>query len=279
VAIDALAALAFTARCKAWTVAEQLAPPTDATTSLVAWAATASHPLQRMAAMMAAARSRDGSGRARGESGDRLALAQRALREIMQDIQQPCPGRVHAACADARALPLANACCGALLTSPPYYGRYDYARINQELAELHDAGQGPAPSASQLRGPQLRAHRRARGSSRAPHSAVVEAANQLAAAGNRQHASAVAAYAHDLSGALHEAGRVLVPGAPAWWVVAGATPAKCYIPFDLILAELAPTAGFVIEHLYVARELHDQRRLLGVTPVVPRETLICLRRR
>ncbi len=80
---------------------------------------------------------------------------------------------------------------------------------------------------------------------------------------------------------ISELARVMRPGAPGQIVIGGAFVDDIYFPADLIVAELAEQAGFEIEGVAVARTLAHSggRRLGNLARVLPRESLLALRRR
>ncbi|GIW73387.1 MAG: hypothetical protein KatS3mg102_2929 [Planctomycetota bacterium] len=250
-------------------------PPAGPEQQLGALAARLHEPAHRAALLIALARSVRGDGTPRRHLpplGERL---RRCWEVIAEDLAaESLRARAWMLAGDARRLPLRAASCGALLTSPPYLGRFEYARLAAPFAALAGARASPGS------GPQLPAarHADAPAAGPPPHPAAAEACARLWEGGRRRAARVVAGYVRGLAQALAEAARVLVPAAPAWIVLGGAFVHEVYVPADLIAAELAERAGFRLEGIEVARALSASggRRLGGLARVRPRESVLRL---
>lgn len=274
VGIDAVPALAFVTSSR-WLGAPPPWPELPETGSFTDLLARAADPRHRAAVLLAAALSVDAEGHGRRLQSAPAELVRTRLAWMAEDHGTPLTRRNLAVAGDARRLPLADASAGGMLTSPPYVGRYDYARVNEPMeALLRGTGRRAA------RRPQVRAAPAlARGRSAAVPPAAEEAARALDAQGDAAVARLVRVYFHDLGSVIAEAARVLRPGAPLWIVVGGSDLKRVYIPTDLILAEAARDLGFRVESVAVARTLRPTgRRLGGLDGVAPRESLLRLRR-
>jgi len=276
IGVEAIPALAFLGLQKGATT--QAAPPLPELADdadFPDWSRALTHPLHRTALLAAAARTASGSGRKRKDAGTASALLQEAMAMILEDLADPCRGSLELLVGDARRLPLADNSIGGVLTSPPYLTRYDYARVNQQIAQLYTYPAGDLPR--RLVSANFLAH--GRRSATAEHPAVAEAAAKLQKDAHRKQAAVVGAYFEDLANATSEIARVLAPGAPAWIVIGGAFLKKVYLPTDLILAEMAEQRGLVLERLLVARRLSRMGRSLGsMGPVDSRESILVLRK-
>jgi hypothetical protein len=211
------------------------------------------------------------------------ALVAQAWERIAQDRARfPLTRGGAAVCADARRLPLADESIGAILTSPPYLARYDYAALGDP-----DAFAAAGFTLGGERGTLIPAFERAPHKSgrgmRTRHPAAVEAAQRLHDAGETRWAAVVTAHFDALERVLRECARVARPGARCWWVVGAARLADEYVPSDLIVAELAQAAGFEVDRVVEARRLvpgglGGGKRLGPLRDIAPRESVIEMRR-
>ena len=225
------------------------------------------------AQLLAAAATVDGEGHARrgGDAPDADAI----LKMMQEDLaMEPPSGLARLVCGDARRLPIADASVGGALTSPPYLSRYDYARVNDPAEKLWSGRGRRKGRARQLSASAATAS----GNAPSVHPAMEEAARRLDDAGRPRESAAVRGYGNDMQDVMAELARVMRPGAPLWFVVAGAELKRVYVPADLVCAELAAAAGFDIEAIRVARRLKEPGRRLGdLHHVAAREVVIVAR--
>lgn len=252
-------------------------PPLDDSLSLTELAAKLTDPMHR-ACLIAVAGHKHTAGGNRKATTPPSQLVRKVFGRMVEDLRDPLPPFGHVMVGDARKLALGDASCNAMLTSPPYISRFNYADVAKPLAGLF-----PTLEAQHV---QVRAHRRgsaARGgrTDQPMHTAVREAVDQLQAIGKHKEAQMVAGYFVDMRAFLSEAARVLAPGSPAWIVVGGAFVDAAYVPSDLILAGIAEEVGFRVKCVSEVRRLaHSTGRALGaLRKVVPRESIVDLRRR
>jgi|GEM_PF-2167558 len=233
-------------------------------------------PLDRAAVLLAAARTVRADGRPRRDDPDFPTLVTDCATVICQDRAHAPDPLGHAIQADARSLPLRAGAVGGILTSPPYLGRYDYARQVRPLERLWHADHNARPA----RRDQIPARReaRARGPREDLHPAGDEAAQQLARAGRRKEAGLVRRYVAELDKAIDASAAVLAPGALMGLVLAGARFCGTYLPADLLAAERCAACGLTVDELLVARTFGPGRRLGGLEDVAPRETVLLARR-
>jgi hypothetical protein len=229
---------------------------------------------QRAAVLLATFAGVAGDGHARQDAPSFRARLRAILAAMHEDLALPrAPLLVLRG--DARRLPLATGSAGGILASPPYLGRYDYARITAPIeALLQSPGIGPR------RRHQLPAtlRRPARGHPASQEPAAEEAARALERMGRHPAARALRGYVHELGLALSEMARVLAPRAPAWIVIAGAAPDGVHVPMELIAAAGAEEHGLRVERILVARGFDRPGRRLGDrTRVEVRECILALR--
>ena len=231
----------------------------------------------RVLELLAIARSVTGEGRAKAAPPEEQ-LGPTLARMIAEDRARPLRAEAHVIVGDARALPLADASVGGVLTSPPYLSRYDYGRITSRLDAVWRGGaSGAAPR-------QMRSTLRARGGGGAVRvrdedlpAAAWEAIRAVQNRGRKKDADVIRAYFGDLMATLSELHRVTRPGAPVWIVIGAADFEREYVPSDLIAAELGKGAGFGLEGLVEARRLRASGRMLGERKgVSPRESVVKL---
>jgi SAM-dependent methyltransferase len=191
---------------------------------------------------------------------DARQAVQRRAREMLQDLEalavpRRALGRGRIRRADARALPLADASVDAVVTSPPYLNRYDYARIySLELAlEFVDS----FDELRDLRHSLLRGHIEARParSRNACRGAVQEVLTALEGRrlNNPNIPRMIHAYFEDMHRVVDELARVCRPGARVGLLVGNVCFGGEPIPVDLILGEMAEAAGFQVESIAVTR--------------------------
>ncbi len=237
-------------------------------------------PLHRAALMIAQARRHTASG-ALNRSAPPIAKSLAAVGEMLrEDLQLPLGVSNESRHCDARVLDHIDdeSICG-MITSPPYLSRYDYVRTNDPVDVVYNHWFSRGEES--IREFQVRSSPRGGGAadSMAHHPAVKEARDVLSAANHPKQAKAVVDYFTDMQAALESAYRVLVPDAPAWFVIGGVRLKDVYIPTDLMIAEMARELGFSVEAIRVARELNPIRRKFGsVGHIAPRESLLVLRK-
>ena len=228
----------------------------------------------RAAELLAAASGVDGEGRQKrgGHVVEKDAVLE-MMRQDREAHEPPAAGRYVRG--DARVLPLDTAAFRGALTSPPYLSRYDYSRVNDPAERLWSRRGGRRRQRQQLR---ARAGG-ARGAASPVHDAAEEAAARLMEDGRADEARSVRAYFADMDRVFAELARVLRPGAPLWFVVAGSDLKRTYVPGDLICAEMAESHGLRVEAVRVARRLRSTGRSLGgLKDMAPRESVIVARR-
>jgi SAM-dependent methyltransferase len=201
--------------------------------------------------------------------GVRDAVRERA-RAMLADLEalrvpRKALGRGRVRRADARALPLADSSVDAVITSPPYLNRYDYARIySLELAleflesfeELRD-----------LRHRLLRGHIEARPArSRLACRGTVQ--EVLAALEGRRLNNAniprmIHAYFEDMHRVVGELARTCRTGARVGLLVGNVCFGGEVIPVDLVLGEMAEEAGFQVESIEVTRNKGNASQQMG----------------
>ena len=280
VGVEAVPALVFVAAAKfedAWHEIETI----DDVPSWEPIAERLTLPLHRAALMIAQSRRHTGSG-ALNRGAPSIAQSLRSVADMMrEDLGQPMALINETQCGDARTLEgVGDSSCNAMITSPPYLARYDYARTNDPLECVYRHWYG-APAASN-QGRQLRAASNAHDSScptpEAQHRATEEAHRVLVDSGHQRQAGAVRDYFSDMNRVLVTARRVLAPGAPVWMVIGGVRLKDVYVATDLIIAEMAESVGFEIEAIRVARDLNPIRRKFGSAGhLAPRESALVLR--
>lgn len=237
--------------------------------------AGATTPRDRAAVLFAAARTVDGEGQKRALTARPAEVVAQRMQWMDEDTCKPLVVMPEVVCGDARQLPFSNGVFGGVLTSPPYLSRYDYARINAPLLELHGGRSRNASRRSQVRA--ARVHGRRNATVDLPPAAE-EAAIALEMQGDGELAATVRNYFSDLDRVIAEMARVLRPHSPAWVIVGGADMKRAYIPSDLILADMALAHGFQVESIFVARRLRPSGRRLGdLIDLSPRESVVCLR--
>lgn len=258
--------------------------------------------LHRAALMLAVARQHTSAGKLNRKALPILPILHQVISMMRDDLRRRLPLQNLALQGDARRMDMIkDGGVAAILTSPPYLSRHDYAQILRpyELVyrrwypqrELHSAEAGTI---------QVRAHPAAIGRSReqgtrhgespinlatgnsldcaqGAHEAAAEAGAALRAMGEARLASVISAYFDDLRRLLTECARVLRPGGACWIVIGGARLKGVYVPSDLIAADLAKSCGFRVEGIRVARHLIDVGRKLGrLRNVTPRESILIL---
>ena len=278
VGVEALASLAFLARCRGARACPRF-PDIRGRRTWREIAERVETPIHRAALILAVARQHASDGRPLREPPDLRAALRAVLQEMRADLESPLPSEPDARQGDARSLAgVADGAVAGVLTSPPYLSRHDYLRVARPHEEVHAFWHGPAPPGAR-RQSQFAAHERA-GARRIAESvppAAEEAAQELESLGEPKLAGVTRSYFDDLRACLCELRRVLRPAAPCWLVVGGARLKGALVPSDLILAEQAESLGFTIEAARVARRLTASgRRLGGLDDVAPRETLLAL---
>ena len=290
-------------------------PPLPELTDTSSWERIAERlerPIHRAALMLAEARRHTAEGKPnRGAKPVAETLADVAVM-IGDDLRHPAALLNRAIVGDARRLSgIADESVSAILTSPPYISRYDYARIADPIERVYcfwheedSAAEAARPNAARLAsdtvnradadhlksqisnkpapeavGSRSRIPKETAAGAEYAAEAVAEAAGALDAIGQAKSARIVRDYFRDMSQVLDECRRVMRPGGPAWFVVGGARLKDVYVPADLILAELADSSGFEVCALRVARDLTASRRKFGrLGHVAPRESVLVMRR-
>lgn len=238
-----------------------------------AWA-SARNDVQRATVLMAVARQYKGDGRPRKDAPAWPHLLAECADLIRRDAETALPGAGLVLRGDARRLPLREATAGGIVTSPPYYTRYDYERQNRPLESLYREA---APHMDRPR--QLSAHRgaRARPWRNEPHEAVAEACSLLREEKRTREAGTLRSYGEDLAEAVGECARVLKSGAPLVMVIAGARPRGVYAPLDLVCAEVCERAGLQVEEILRLRTFGPGKRLGLLEGLAPREVILSAR--
>ena len=184
----------------------------------------------RVLEVLAAARAVTGEGRAKAAPPE-AELRSTLGRMIAKDRARPLGATARVIVGDARALPLADASVGGVLTSPPYLSRYDYSRIASRLDPSGAKARPPPPRQmrSTLRAAAGRGiagrvrdedgFRRRRGGDPAVQNR-----------GRRKDADVIRAYFGDLMTTLSELLRVTRPEAPVWIVIGAADFEREYVP-------------------------------------------------
>ncbi len=294
IGVEALPSLAFLASARSAAGVPDL-PDLSGCEAPVDFAARLQEPIHRAALLCAVSRRHSSDGKPLADAPPLSRALADVVAMMRADLRSPLPMPVRVVPGDARELAgIADSTIGGILTSPPYLSRHDYTRITRPIEELFAfwdrpaarAGvQTPAPQdrqAAARRDAQVRAHPRAyaRPWQSTPHPAVTESCAALQDAGERKLAGVTRSYFEDMTAALRQFARVLLPGGPCWIVIGGARLKDVYVPADLILAEMAADAGLDVLELRVARRLIPSGRKLGTLgDVAPRETLLLLRRR
>jgi SAM-dependent methyltransferase len=206
----------------------------------------------------------------RSRRPDARQVVQDRARGMLRDLEgltipRRSLGRGRIRRADARSLPLDDASVDAVVTSPPYLNRYDYARIySLELAlEFVDS----FDELRALRHRLLRGHIEARParSRDACRGAVQEVLTALEGRrlNNPNIPRMIHAYFEDMHRVVAELGRVCRPGARAGLLVGNVCFGGETIPVDLILAEMAEAAGFQVESVAVTRTKGNASQQMG----------------
>jgi len=182
-----------------------------------------------------------------------------------QDLSAGPPGHATILRADARSLPLGDASVDAVITSPPYLNRYDYARIySLELAlEFVES----FPELRDLRHSLLRGHIEARpaATSRVDRGAVPEVLEALRGRqlNNPNIPRMIHAYFEDMHDVVGELARVCRRGARVGLLVGNVRFGGEMIPVDLILGEMAEARGFRVERVEVTRLKGNASQQMG----------------
>ncbi|MHC4884445.1 MAG: DNA methyltransferase [Planctomycetota bacterium] len=233
--------------------------------------AAARTPHERGAVLLAASRTVKGDGRPRKNLPPMHELVREMETLIAEDgaWSLPANGQVH--CGTATELPFGDDSIGGILTSPPYLPRYDYVKVVKPMEVLLASGEGGQPMA---------AHRRAgaRKWGNKMHGAVREVVDRLKQEERNKSAGMVRSYFDELERVVQECARVLEPGAPMTWVIAGATVDKVYVPSDLLLAAFCRSAGLEVEEIIQVRTFGGLRKLGNLQDVAPREIILSARK-
>jgi len=277
------------------------------------WTAIAdrlAHPLHRAALMLAVGRRHTSAGKLNRSADPLPESLQKVLAMIREDVRSRLAISNVTHHGDARQLAMIDdESIGAILTSPPYLSRHDYAAIVAPLDRVYrhwfPADDTDRPRASQMAGrATVRSPNRAAGFSQRDDArpsraagfsprddrrsgsdaslpdAAREAAVQLEMVGEAKLASVVRAYFVDLARVVAECHRVLAPGGVAWFVVGGSRLKGVHIPSDVIVAEQMQAAGFTVNAIRVAREVTGSRRKFGrLGHIAPRESVIVASKR
>jgi hypothetical protein len=195
-------------------------------------------------------------------SPDPCDLFQSAADRIAADIRSDeawlrARPRQHVVLADSRALPLRDEPrWDALVTSPPYLNRYDYARL-YSMEEALGFGRGNA-EIIRLRRRQLRGHVEVTfHPSQADRLSPAEAEICRNLGGRRLNnpkiLDMVGGYFVDLERVVRSLAPRLRSGGRAAWVVGNVIHGAEHIPVDLLLADRLAGNGFRIESILVTR--------------------------
>lgn len=281
VGVEAVASLAFLTNVRM----ERELPPLPDLPDAAEWQALAprlERSLHRAALMLAVARQHTTAGRLNPSAEPLRKVLADTMAMMADDLRSPArvANVVHQG--DARKLDvIEDESVGAVLTSPPYLSRHDYARITSPYESVYRFWYESEVGALS-RAEQLRASPRARrldSTDEPERRDVAEIGEAFAHAGEPKLAGVAAGYFEDLRRVLEEMFRVLTDGGRAWVVIGGARLKDVYVPSDLIAAEIAEECGFDVEALRVAREVVGSRRKFGrIGKVAPRETVIALRK-
>lgn len=197
------------------------------------------------------------------------------------DIPRSDLGRSRIRRADARSMPLTDGAVDAVITSPPYLNRYDYARIYSlelalEFVETFD-------DLRVLRHRLLRGHIEARPAKtqKARRGAVAEVLQALEGRklNNPNIPRMIHAYFEDMVPVVAELARVTRAGGRVGLLVGNVCFGGEVIPVDLILGELAEAAGFVVETIEITRTKGNASQQMGRYGRLPvRESLSTWRR-
>jgi len=298
--IEASPALTFLTNAKfehpfpAWTSPATLSDWRDVASDLT-------HPLHRAALMLAVARQHSTAGRPNPAAPPLEETLANVIAMMRDDFRRPLGFCNAVTLGDARqADGIEDDSVRAILTSPPYLSRYDYAQITAPIEEVHrfwysepaavEAPSIPGASAQRPASTKGSCSTRRGFGSEAPGAtssnddagdfeldAVGEVRGVLHSTGERKLCAIVGSYFSDLRAVLRQCHRALRPSAPAWFVIGGARLKGSYVPSDLIFAELAEQEGFAVESLLVARDLIHARRKFGASGhVAPRESVVAL---
>jgi hypothetical protein len=186
--------------------------------------------------------------------------------------------------ADARRWRPARDSCGAVVFSPPYPNRYDYAAIYQ--LELALGGFiSDAAGLRRVRKQLLRSHLEA--PPRDEYAVDLPALREFLAAVNGTRVKGdeagrvlrmVAGFFEDMAEVLQRVAEALRPGACAGVVVATQTYLGQHLPTDLLLAELGRGAGLEVRALWVVRSKGIASQQRGRAGSASRETILVLRK-
>ncbi len=275
VGVEAMASLAYLAQARALRSIAPLTEPEEDTPD--AWNRHIQDPATYAALLCAAHEFADGEGRRRGTSLPLRELMARHWSIIQRDLSDPlpvAPGIIHG---DARSLPLADESVAGVLTSPPYYSRYDYGRINRIPESLYQRSRDAQRPVTQMRAQ----HGRARGQKATPTSAAVaEVGRELNLRGLANSEQSLYQYFADLDQVIRELARVCRVNAPVWIVIGGSDAHHVHVPSDWMAAELAERAGFEVVAIRRARRFRSQGRRVGtLEDVVASESILVLRAR
>lgn len=171
----------------------------------------------------------------------------------------------------------------ALITSPPYANRYDYTRSYS--LELCFQFVGNFEELKALRFGVLRSHIEAKvGSHEQPsHPTVQEVVNSLRerakVLNNPRIPDMLVGYFVDMEAVIQEWARVLAHGAKVAMVVDNVRFDGELLPVDLVLSEMAESAGFEVESIQIARYKGNSSQQMGKYERVPvRESVVIWRK-
>lgn len=171
----------------------------------------------------------------------------------------------------------------ALITSPPYANRYDYTRSYS--LELCFQFVGSFEELKGLRFGVLRSHIEAKvGSHEQPsHPTVQEVVNALRerakVLNNPRIPDMLVGYFVDMEAVIQEWARVLAHGAKVAMVVDNVRFDGELLPVDLVLSEMAESAGFEVESIRIARYKGNSSQQMGKYGRVPvRESVVIWRK-
>lgn len=185
---------------------------------------------------------------------------------------------------DARALPLDEQSIGsfdAIITSPPYLNRYDYSRTY--ALELLMLFADDFAALKQIRHSLLRSHIESRPAPtdnvRLP--ALVEILDNISGKrlNNPRIPIMIKGYFEDMKLVVDEMFRACKPGARVALVVANARFEGELTPVDLLLSDIAESAGFVTDAIWVTRYKGNSSQQMGRYGRVPvRESIVFWRK-
>jgi len=273
VGVEAVSALVFLTMAK-FEQEFSLLPDTSGASMWQEVADRVKLPVHRAALMLAVGRQHTTEGRVnRGARPLEVELAEVAAM-MSDDLFHPLKSLNRVEVGDARRLTtIDNGAIGAILTSPPYLSRHDYAHITGPYETVYGYWYDGEECAA-----QVRASPRGRGNGEPSRIASVEEAAQwLGKIGQEKLAGVARGYVEDMTLVLSECHRVLAAGGVCWMVVGGARIKDVYVPSDLMVAEIAEGCGFHVGTIRVARDLVGARRKFGrLGYVAPRESLLVL---